>query len=95
MKKKNKSKRKSSSELMASAARCSRAHGKVQFPPSNVPPGKRISGGVEGGLTMSDDVVPALARTAVRRVHCDGGSVEESSSEEMARGRRRSGAKRV
>jgi hypothetical protein len=81
MEKKNKSKRRSSPELMASAARRLQAPSKVRFTPSNVPPEKRICGGVEGEVTVSDVVAPALARTMAKKGTWEGGSVEESSRE--------------
>jgi hypothetical protein len=91
MDKKNKDKRKNSPELMASAARCLQAPSKMRFPPSSMPPKKRIGDGVKGETAASDDVAPALARVAVKQDYFEGGSVEESSREVVARGRRRSG----
>jgi hypothetical protein len=76
---------------MASAAQCLQAPSKVRFPPSNVPPEKRIGGGIEGEVMVSDDVAPVLARTAARRGYCEGGLMEESLRREVAIGRRRSG----
>jgi hypothetical protein len=58
-----------------------------------MPPKKRIDGGVKGETAASDDVAPALARAAAKQDYCEGGSVEESSREVVARGRRRSGGK--
>jgi hypothetical protein len=63
----------------------------MRFPLSNVPPKKQIGGGVKGETAVLDDEAPVLARTAARQGYYEGGSVEESSRREAARGRRRSG----
>jgi hypothetical protein len=81
MEKKNKSKRRSSPELMASTARHLQAPSKVRFPPSNVPPEKRICGAVEVEVTVLDVVAPTLARTMAKQGYWEGGSAEESSRE--------------
>jgi hypothetical protein len=81
MEKKNKSKRRSSPELMASAARCLQAPSEMQFPLGNVPPEKKISGDIEGEVMVLNDVASVRARMMTKQDYWEGGSAEESSRE--------------
>jgi hypothetical protein len=81
MEKKNKSKRRSSPELMASAAWWLQAPSEMQFPLGNVPPEKKISSGIEGEVAALNDAASARARTTVKQDYWEGGSAEERSRE--------------
>jgi hypothetical protein len=81
MEKKNKSKRRSSPELTASASWCLQAPSEMQFPLGNVSPEKKISGNIEEEVTALNDAASARARTMAKQDYWEGGSAEESSRE--------------